>query len=295
MPIVWAIILQICLYNVLKYDSLMFLLVKGKEADALEMISRVYKCESEEQKQEIMEHLKSEMSAEFKEGEEEAEVPGMGEVCTSRKFRKATWVVFAWTFFYMWAGIDALNMYSNVIIVQMNAPRVKEGKSPFFSAEVGSVLVGVTQFVGGALAYFTVTKFGRVPLLVWGHLIMGIIWAAIGVATIYAYNFLAILLMGAFILIFSMTEGPLIWIYMAESLNDAQLGIAGLGFTVNLLLIAYITEYLIKWIKPEGLYFLFCVSTLIGGVFIKVFLKETHGLSDHEKMNLYLPKDLADA
>jgi len=40
----------------------MFLLGKGNDSDALEMISKVYKCESEEQKQEIMAQLKLEMA-----------------------------------------------------------------------------------------------------------------------------------------------------------------------------------------------------------------------------------------
>jgi len=150
----------------------------------------------------------------------------------------------------MWTGIDALNMYSNVIIAKMNAPRIAEHKKPFFSAEVGSVLIGVTQLLGSVLAYFTVSKFGRKPLLVWGHLIMGLLWLGIGFSTTYEWNVLAMFLMGLFIIIFSVTEGPLIWIYTAETLHDNQLGIVGIGLTLNLLLIAYITEFIIKWIEP---------------------------------------------
>jgi len=100
-----------------------------------------------------------------------------------KNYRKATWVVFIWTFFFMWAGIDALNMYSNVIISKMNEPRIKAGKSVFISAEVGSVLIGATQWIGSILAYFTVYNFGRVTLLVWGHLAMGLLWGGIGFCT----------------------------------------------------------------------------------------------------------------
>lgn len=42
----------------------------------------------------------------------------------------------------MWTGIDALNMYSNVIINRMNEPRIKAGQSIYITAEVGTVLVG---------------------------------------------------------------------------------------------------------------------------------------------------------
>jgi len=132
----------------------------------------------------------------------------------------------------------------------MNAPRVKAGKEPFFSAEVGSVLIGVTQLVGSILAYFTVSKYGRKPLLVWGHLIMGLLWVGIGFCTMGEWNVLAMFLMAVFIVVFSVTEGPLIWIYTAETLHDNQLGIVGIGLTLNLLVIAYITEFIIDWIKP---------------------------------------------
>ena len=102
-------------------------------------------------------------------------------------------------------------------------------------------------------------------------------------------------LMAVFIVVFSVTEGPLIWIYTAETLHDNQLGIVGIGLTLNLLVIAYITEFIIDWIKPQGLFFIFAGSTLAGGAFIQVFLKETQGLSDADKMTLYLPKDVKDA
>jgi len=130
----------------------------------------------------------------------------------------------------------------------MNKPRIDAGKDPFFSAEVGGVLIGVTQLVGSVLAYFTVSKFGRKPLLVWGHLIMGLLWLGIGFATMEHWNVLAMFLIAVFILVFSVTEGPLIWIYTAETLHDNQLGIVGIGLTVNLLIIAYITNFIITWV-----------------------------------------------
>jgi len=34
---------------------------------------------------------------------------------------------------------------------------------------------------------------------------------------------------------------------------------------------------------------------LAGGAFIQVFIKETQGLSDADKMTLYLPKEVQDA
>jgi len=57
----------------------LFLIQKGNDGDALKMISNVYKCESEEQKQEILTQLKSTMAVEPKagEGDEEPDDPSL--------------------------------------------------------------------------------------------------------------------------------------------------------------------------------------------------------------------------
>jgi hypothetical protein len=42
----------------------------------------------------------------------------------------------------------------------------------------------------------------------------------------------------------------------------------------------------------HGLFFLFGSVTLLGAIFIAVFIKETKGLTDLEKKSLYIPEDL---
>jgi len=44
-----------------------------------------------------------------------------------------------------------------------------------------------------------------------------------------------------------------------------------------------VTEYIIAYLKPEGYFFFLAVTNFLGGVFIKVFVKETSGLSSAEK------------
>ena len=47
------------------------------------------------------------------------------------------------------------------------------------------------------------------------------------------------------------------------------------------------TEYIIAWIKPEGYFYLLAATNFLGGVFCKIFVKETAGLSSAEKKSLY--------
>ena len=60
-------------------------------------------------------------------------------------------------------------------------------------AKVGGALIGSMNFVGSLLGYFTVSNFGRVDCLYWCHWIMGLLWAGIGVCSLYDYNFLAVI------------------------------------------------------------------------------------------------------
>jgi hypothetical protein len=252
------------------------------------MISKVYNCKSEVDKFEILTELKANMAEQQQEGE--SKTPSIRQAIFGRNHRKGTWVILGWTFFFMWTGIDALNMYSNVIINRMNEPRIKAGQSILITAEFGTTMIGAMQFIGSILAYYTVYNFERVKLLVWGHILMGVLWSGIGLSTMFEYNILALIQIACFLLIFALTEGAIIWIYCAEALTDTQLGVGILGLWINQLLIAFVTEYIIQWIEPEGLFFIFSVTTLLGAVYIKTFLHETQGLSDFEKKNLYLPK-----
>ena len=43
---------------------------------------------------------------------------------------------------------------------------------------------------------------------------------------------------------------------------------------------------------PEGMFLLLGIVTLIGAIFVAVFIKETKGLSDKQKKQLFTPKDL---
>ena len=42
-------------------------------------------------------------------------------------------------------------------------------------------------------------------------------------------------------------------------------------------------------IGPEGLFYIFSAISLVGAVFCQICIKETRGLNDKEKKNLYAP------
>jgi hypothetical protein len=70
------------------------------------------------------------------------------------------------------------------------------------SANFGTILLGFMNFFGAACAYFFVNNFGRIQVLLWAHLGMGITQIVLGFCIIYEQNLVAILLILIFIFMF---------------------------------------------------------------------------------------------
>lgn len=60
-------------------------------------------------------------------------------------------------------------------------------------AKVGGAMIGSMNLVGSLLGYFTVSNFGRIPILFWCRIAMTLLWSGIGICTLYDYNFLAVI------------------------------------------------------------------------------------------------------
>jgi len=119
-----------------------------------------------------------------------------------REYRRATWTIFVMATFNQWTGIDGLNTYSNRLFTKMNEDVVEGDGQLVMSARLGTVLLGLANFVGALLAYFTVFNFDRVKVLFWAHIGMGLIHLAVSFCILYEQNFFAVILILVFDLIF---------------------------------------------------------------------------------------------
>ena len=80
----------------------------------------------------------------------------------------------------------------------------------------------------------------------------------------------------------------MIWIYTSEVTQSSAGGLIVFGVFGFLLVQAMTFESMMDgWLKPEGVFFLFGVITLIGFLYVICLMKETRGLTDLEKKNLY--------
>lgn len=108
----------------------------------------------------------------------------------------------------------------------------------------------------------------------------------------FEQNLAAVVLIASFMFIFAITDGAIMWIYSAEVLQDAAFGYAVQGLFLMNLFITGFTEYILFNLGAQGLFFIFAAFTYAGGIFTKVYLKETFGLTDAEKKSIYKPVSL---
>ena len=86
-------------------------------------------------------------------------------------------------------------------------------------------ILGFANLLAFINCIWTVKKFGRRPLLFWGHAGIAISHAVIAVSIMTGFNFGVIVAMCFFIWIYANTTGTIAWVYSAETCTDIGMGV----------------------------------------------------------------------
>ena len=161
------------------------------------------------------------------------------------------------------------------------------------TAKQGSYMVGCVNWAGALLSPIPLSMFGRKTLLFWGQIGMGVSLVLTGIFQMLDMSIPIIVCLCIFITAFQFSQGPIAWMYAAEVAVDTALGLCILALFLSLLEKAITMEFMVhSAMGPHGMFFLLGTVTLLGAIFIAVYVKETKGLSDLEKKSLYFPEDL---
>jgi len=119
--------------------------------------------------------------------------------------------------FQQLVGINAVLYYAPLIFQNMGAAND--------SAFLQTVIVGTANVVFTLVAMFTVDRWGRRPLLLWGGAIMAVAMFALGaVFNMQALGSTALVAMVIYVAGFAMSWGPVVWILLAEMFPNAIKG-----------------------------------------------------------------------
>jgi SP family xylose:H+ symportor-like MFS transporter len=111
--------------------------------------------------------------------------------------------------FQQLVGINAVLYYAPLIFQNMGAAND--------SAFLQTVIVGAANVLFTLVAMFTVDRWGRRPLLIWGGVIMAVAMFWLGaIFNLQALGSMALVAMVLYVAGFAMSWGPVVWVLLAE-------------------------------------------------------------------------------
>eukprot|EP00347_Sterkiella_histriomuscorum_P013305 403365224 len=275
LPIIIQVIQILAFVLVIKSEPIKYLIDQKKDTECLNAIAKVY--DSSQNPHEIFLYLK-------KTGQKPSlNIVSICQALLGQNYWKATWFCIIFGISLQLTGINALIWYSNNILQRINK-ETGSGISP----RLGTILIGVTNFIGSVVSLFIVKKLGRKPLTVFGNFTMALFLFLIGLFSYLQFNNPMLVMMLLFLFTFQQCDGPLFYMYCSEITVDTALGFAFLSLKGSGLAISLTTEYMMDSpLKPQGVFGLFAGVTFISAIFFQIVMKETRGLTDKQKKDLY--------
>lgn len=180
------------------------------------------------------------------------------------------------------SGINAVIFYSTDIFTGD-----KVGYESENAAKIGTMLVGVVNWLFAMLIIPLLVKFGRKLLLIVGQVGMGICLGILGVLAIIDSQLGIKIFTLGFVAFFELGIGPVFWVVASEIMTESGMAVASLITWAFTILFGLFTPKLFILLKPAGVYFTFAGIVISGLLFILFFVKETKGKSKLELNNLY--------
>ena len=113
---------------------------------------------------------------------------------------------------------------------------------------------------------------------------------ALGISQVW--GMLSFVMLNLFLFSFHFSQGSMAWFYVSEVSNDTAAGFASSGQFICLTIISISTEAMINSkMGVTGTIWFYSAWSLFGAIFCYLFVRESRGLTDHQKKNLYTPNN----
>ena len=209
--------------------------------------------------------------------------------------------LFSYGVFVVVIGI-LLSVFQQVIginAVLYYAPEIfKDMGSGTNAAMLQTIIVGATNVVFTLVAIFTVDRYGRKPLMIFGGLGMSVAMMSLGFSFYNeAMGITVLIAMLAYVACFSLSWGPVCWVLLSEIFPNKIRSMA-----LSLAVAAqWVTNYLVSWSFPlmnnntylveqfnHGFtYWIYGAMGLLAAFFVWKFVPETKGKSLEEMESLW--------
>ena len=178
--------------------------------------------------------------------------------------------------FQQWCGTNVIFNYAQEIFSAAGFPI----GDMFFNI----VVTGVANVVFTVVAIFTVDRWGRRKLMLFGAIGLGGIYAILGTCYfLHVSGIIMVICVVAAIACYAMSLGPITWVLLAElfpnKVRAAAMGVCTFALWTGCFTLTYTFPLLNAGLGSYGTFWLYAVICLAGFVYLKRRLPETKGKS----------------
>lgn len=256
-------------------ESPRFLVMKGKQDKALNILTKLYGVS--QAKQTLIEIEKS-MAVENHQ-------PKLSDLVSAGKVRTIVWVGIGLAMFQQLVGINVVFYYGAVL---WQAVGFSESDSLMIN-----VIVGAVSIVACVITISLIDKLGRRPFLIVGSIGMSValltlvwVFANAGVAdngnlVLGASGALALVAANAYVFFFNLSWGPVMWVLLGEmfpnQIRGSGLAVAGFAQWTANFAITMTFPIMLTTIGLASAYGFYALCALLSVIFVIKMVKETKG------------------
>jgi MFS transporter, SP family, arabinose:H+ symporter len=260
-------------------ESPRWLIVKGKDGRATEILNRIFgRAEAEVQKANVKSLISKEQVSDWN-------------LLFRPGFRLALFIGVALAMLGQFMGVNAVLYYGPTIFRNSG---LSSGDSLFYQS-----LVGVVNMLTTVIALIIIDKVGRKKLVYWGvsgmiiSLILIGVYFTMGESTGISPVFLLVFFL-FYIFCCAISICAVIFVLLSEmypvKVRGAAMSIAGLSLWIGTYLIGQLTPLMLSTLKPAGTFFLFAVMCVPYMLIVWKLLPETTGKSLEEIEQMWITK-----
>ena len=252
-----------------------FLMIKGREEEALRTIIKISGSGSAAQ---IREEIKETLHE-----------------------KNAPWLSFGFMIIFLGIVLSVLQQFVGINVVLYYAGNIFRNMGASTDTSLlQTIIVGAINMLFTIIAVFTVDRFGRKPLMITGALIMALSMFSLGFAFFFKQTgFFALFFMLLYIAGFAMSWGPVTWVILSEIFPNSIRGAMSVPVAA-----LWIANLIVSWTFPilndnswltekfnHGFsYWIYAIMCLVAAVFVYKFIPETKGKSLEEIEKLWKRK-----
>lgn len=259
-------------------ESPRFLIVSGKDEAGQQVLAKLYgPVAGAEKASEIKASIAS-----------DNHTPKLSDLMdqSSGRVRKIVWIGIGLAVFQQLVGINVVFYYGAVL---WQAVGFSES-----DALLINIISGAVSIAACIVTVLLVDKIGRKPLLQWGSVGMAVALGLMVVAFMNAnvgldgkldageWGPLALIAANAYVFIFNMSWGPVMWVMLGEmfpnQIRGSGLAVSGLFQWSANFAITMTFPILLAGVGLAGAYGFYALSAAISAIFIFIFVHETNGI-----------------